>query len=347
MNPSMNMSGMDMAPEWLPALLAWPVILAQTLLFGSAMLCLMLRRSAAEGTASSDTLARALAGWWRVFALIVAILSCLMFLDQVAGMASVPWRAAIPLLGEVLAQTRSGHIWEWRLPATLALLIAAWMPMRDSARALALSILCAALLLAGSLMSHAIDFGATAIALRFVHTLAAGAWAGALFGYWAGAGPADLDSHLSIQSAKILLTLATWSVAILAASGVYLAYEGLGGSLYHLRYSSYGRVLSLKVEGFALVLVVGAYNRLWLMPTIDQPSARRTLWRTVSAESLMMVAVIGLAALLAATPPARITMDMSVPNKLLRSAKLLVSMKPDEVSDFSSWFDARDARIGG
>jgi hypothetical protein len=158
----MNMSGMDMAPEWLPALLAWPVILAQTLIFGSATLCLILRRSAADGAASSDTLARALAGWWRILALVVAIVSWLMLLDQVAGMAGVNWRAAIPLLGEVLAQTQGGHIWEWRLPATLVLLAAAWTPMRDSVRALSLALLAAALLLGGSLMSHAIDFGAVA-----------------------------------------------------------------------------------------------------------------------------------------------------------------------------------------
>ena len=153
-------------------LLAWPAVLAQTLIFGSAMLCLVLRRSAACGTASGTTLARALTGWWRVFALIVAVLSSLMFVDQVAGMAGVSWRRALPLLGEVLAQTQGGHIWEWRLPTILALLIAAWMPMRDSARAAALLILCAALFLAGSLMSHAIDFGTIAIALRKLASVA-------------------------------------------------------------------------------------------------------------------------------------------------------------------------------
>jgi len=305
MNPSMNMSGMDMAPEWLPALLAWPVILAQTLIFGSAMLCLMLRQSSAGGAAASDILTRELARWWRPFALIVATLSLLMFVDQVAGMADVNWRGALPLLGEVLARTQGGHIWEWRLPATVALLLAAWLPMPDAARAFALSVSCAALFLAGSLMSHAIDFGATAIAMLFIHTLAAGAWAGTLFGYWVGARLTIADTHLNIQSARALSKLATWSVAILLVSGVYLAYEGLGHSLYHLLYSSYGRVLCFKVELFALVLAVGAYNRVYLIPAIEQTKARLRLLRNVSAECLMMVGVIGLAALLAATPPAR------------------------------------------
>jgi len=324
----MNTPGMDMAPEWLPAILAWPAILALTLMFGSAMVCLVLRRSAASGAVSSDTLARALTGWWRILALIAAIFSSLMFVDQVAEMAGVSWHAAIPLIGEVLAQTQSGHVWEWRLPVTLALLIAAWMPMRDSVRMLVLWILCEALFLAGSLMSHAIDFGITAIVLRFVHTLAAGTWAGGLFAYWVGARPSGSESHLSIEAGRVLSKLAAWSVIILIASGVYLAYEGLDGSLYHLRYSSYGRVLSIKVAIFALVLAIGAYNRFSLIPTIDQPSARRTLLRTVAAESLMLVGVIGLAALLAATPPARMAMGMSEMQKLSRNPKLLISVKP-------------------
>jgi copper resistance protein D len=297
-------------------------------MFGSAMLCIVLRLSAASGTSSSDTLARALNPWWRSFAVVVAIFSSLMFVDQVAEMAGVSWRSAIPLLGEVLEQTQSGHIWEWRLPVTLAILIAAWIPMRDSVRAIVLWILCEALFLAGSLMSHAIDFGMTAIVLRFVHTMAAGAWAGGLFGYWVGARPASAESYLSIEAGRVLSKIATWSVIILIASGIYLAYEGLGGSLYHLRYSSYGRVLSIKVAVFALVLAIGAYNRFSLIPTIDKPAARRTLLRTVAAESLMLVGVIGLAALLSSTPPARMSMGMSEMKKLSRNAKLLISMKP-------------------
>ncbi len=321
------MAGMDMAPEWSVAVLAWPVILAQTLILGSALLCLLIRRSAG-GADASDGLARTLTGWWRILALVVALVSPLMFVDQVSGMAGVSWRGALPLLGEVLRETQGGHIWEWRLPTVVALLIAAWIPLRESMRARILVLLCAALLLGGSMMSHAIDFGAFAIGVRFVHTLAAGAWAGALFGYWVGARSANPESTMRVQSARVLSTLATWSVPILVVSGTYLAYEGLNGSLYHLRYSSYGRVLSFKIELFAVVLAMGAYNRFCLIPTIDERSARGRLSRIVGVESLMMVGVMGLAALLAATPPARMAMDMSEAGEWLRSSKLLVFVKP-------------------
>jgi putative copper resistance protein D len=304
----MNMSAMDMSPEWPAALLAWPVVLAQTLIFGSALLCLML--NGCGGNRAGDPLARILARWWRILALIVAVVSPLMFVNEVAGMAGVSMRAALPLMGEVLAKTQSGHTWEWRLPEAFALALAAWLPARETARSLALTILCAGLFLEGSLKSHAIDFGTAAVILRFIHTLAAGAWAGSLFGYWVGA-QSSLDERFSIEAAQMLSRMAAWSVSILIASGVYIAYEGLGHSLYHLLYSSYGRVLSIKVEAFALVLAIGAYNRFYLVPALDKPSARLTLARTVGAESLMVVGIIGLAALLANTPPARMSMTMS------------------------------------
>jgi putative copper export protein len=140
--------------------------------------------------------------------------------------------------------------------------------------------------------------------------VAAGAWTGALFGYWVGARASDANTQLSIRSAQALSTLATWSVLILIASGIYLAYEGLGHSLYHLWYSSYGRVLSLKVEIFAVVLAVGAYNRVYLMPTIDKAATPGRLLRNVAAESLVIIGVMGLAALLASTPPARMSVSM-------------------------------------
>lgn len=308
----MNMSAMNMAPEWPAALLAWPVILAQTLIFGSAMFCLMLNLPLGSSARTGDAFGRALAGWWRMLALVVALISPLMFIDEVAGMAGVSMQNALPLLGEVLAQTQAGHTWRWRLPMTLALALTAWLPLRESARALTLVSLCAALCLAGALQSHAIDFGATAIAVRFVHTLAAGAWAGSLFGYWVGARSADPKSRLSLEAAQMLSRLAAWSVSILIASGIYIAYEGLGRSLSHLLYSSYGRVLSVKVEVFALVLIIGAYNRFYVIPVLDLPSVRRVLIRNVATESLIIVGVIGLAALLSATPPARMSMTASL-----------------------------------
>jgi putative copper export protein len=197
----MNMSAMDMAPECPAALLAWPAILAQALIFGSALLCLMLNWSAARRARTGDVLAQTPTGWWRILALIVALVSLLTFVNEVAGMAGVSLRAALPLLGEVLAQTQSGHTWEWRLSAALVLMIATRLPMRESARSFALVILCTGLFLLGSLKSQAINFGATAVAIRFVPTLAVGAWGRLALWILDGARPNNPDNRVGGEAA--------------------------------------------------------------------------------------------------------------------------------------------------
>jgi putative copper export protein len=53
-----------------------------------------------------------------------------------------------------------------------------------------------------------------------------------------------------------------------------------------------------------LVLLIGAYNRYWLMPTVSESSSQQSLLRNVGIETAMLIGVLGLAALLANTPPA-------------------------------------------
>ncbi len=302
---------MNVAPEWVAALLGWPVLLAQAFIFGSATLSLIVKAWTVGGAGTGDALARALARWWRILALISFLFAPLTLLSEVAGMVGVSWRQALPFVGEVLSETHAGHVWEWQLPVTLALLLAAWIPMRDAARALMLCLLCTALLLMGSLTSHAIDESAMAVAVHFIHEIAAGLWAGSLFGCWLGARHAGLESRFTVEAPAMLSRLALWSVSVLVLGGIYIAYQGLGPSLDHLLYSDYGRVLMVKLAVFGLVLGVGAYNRCFLMPVLDQSLARRALIRNVGAESLMLVGVLALAALLAHTPPARMAMPTS------------------------------------
>lgn len=319
MIPSFNIAWAGAPAEWTAALLKWPTQLAQTLILGSAALCLGLAGTA-EGKRASRSLAQALSGWWRWLGLAAAIFSCLALVDQAAGMAGVTWRSALPLIGEVLAKTSGGHIWEWRLPVALALAIAPWMPLPVMARAIVLMVLCASSFLAESLMSHAIDFGAIAIACGFVHMLAAATWGGALFGYWAGARVTD-DFVLRTRSASALSTLAAWSVSIVALSGLYLAYEGLGHTISHLLYSSYGRVLSLKLEVFVLVLLIGAHSRFFLMPAIAQPGAQKRFRRNSGIETIAIAGIVGLAAILATTPPARMAMAAAQALRLIAAVR--------------------------
>ena len=100
------------------------------------------------------------------------------------------------------------------------------------------------------------------------------------------------------------LGVAGWTVAILILSGMYTAYYSLGADSHRLIDSAYGRTLVDKVCAAMLVLLIGAYNRYWVMPAVSQASAQESLLRNVGVESLLLIGVLGLAALLANTPPA-------------------------------------------
>jgi putative copper resistance protein D len=178
----------------------------------------------------------------------------------------------------------------------------------------------------GSLSSHAIDHGAAIVAIHFIHQLAAGLWAGSLFAFWRVALQFSAESHVIEAAAAMLSKLAAFSVTVLVATGLLVGYAGLGLSLDHLLHSTYGQILLIKLTVFGLVLGVGAYNRYLILPLIDRLTARQALIRNVCAEWLTIVVVLALAALLANTPPARMSTDMPMP--MSGSRVPLVEVKP-------------------
>jgi putative copper export protein len=157
-----------------------------------------------------------------------------------------------------------------------------------------------------ALLSHAIDKGALSVAVYFLHELAVSLWVGALLALWIVTRCGDPPDIWVERAARRVSRLAFWSVIALVLTGTYTAYNGLGFDQYRLVFSAYGRTLIAKVTVFAGVLAIGAYNRYWLVPKIAEPAARDALLRNVQIESvILLLAAVGLASLLANTPPAQ------------------------------------------
>jgi copper resistance protein D len=281
------------------ALVAWPLLVAETLIFGTAAFALLL----APAT-QSEEMTNALTPLWRGLALLAAAFSPLALLVGAANMGDLSVRAAIPFLPQVIRETHFGHVWIWSFPLTLALLVVAWTPGRGPLRTAILSLVACALLLLGSFSSHAIDRGRIAVIVYFTHEVAAALWIGAILGLWFGAVRGKLGSAWILQAAPRVSGVAGWTVTILIMSGLYTAYYSLGADPHRLIDAAYGRTLVDKVCAAMLVLLIGAYNRYWLMPTVSESSAQRSLLRNVGVEFVLLVGVLGLAALLANTPPA-------------------------------------------
>lgn len=244
---------------------------------------------------------------WMVLRLLVLI-QCLMWpiklLFNVASMAGVAVRQALPFVPEVLRETHFGHDWLVGAPLALAMLPVAWKTGRASMRAGLLMLISAGLMVLWAASSHAIDAGLVAVAAYSVHEAAAGLWAGSLLGISLMAWRDRLDRKLVESASKRVSTLAGWCVAALIVSGAYLAYNAMGIRLYQLLHSTYGQVLLVKICLFGVIVGIGGYNRYRLIPGVGLQSPRKSLLRNVGIECLLLIVVIGLAALLANTPPA-------------------------------------------
>jgi len=283
------------------AILAWPVLTAQLVIFGTAVFALSL---ADDAGGERDRLLASLIGLWRILGLTAILFSPLLFVKVAAGMAGTDWWGALPFVLQVLRQTHAGAVWKWRLPLVILLGVLAWLPFARARAALLLLFTSAALLLCESLTSHAIDVGGLTVAIDFVHQMAAAVWIGAILGLRLGAIRARLSDVWVNATAPWVSRLAEWTVATLIVSGVYTAYHALMGNPALLIYAAYGRVLLFKLGAASIVLLMGAYNRFVLIPQLAASGARRALLRNVAVESILLLGVIGITALLANTPPA-------------------------------------------
>jgi putative copper resistance protein D len=289
-------------PDVYRALLVWPLVLSLVAIFGTASFMLL---SAGERVFDFWSAATSMLNLWRVLAAVIFLLSPLVLLNITADMAGVSWASAVGFVPQVLEETHAGRVFEWFLPAALVLLLSACIPLSQSIRTTMLFLLAGVLQLLQALLSHAIDKGILAVAVYFVHELAASLWTGALLALWVVARYGNPPDIWVEHAAQRVSKLALWSVMALVITGTYTAYNGLGFDLYHLLFSAYGRTLIAKVTVFAAVLAIGAYNRYWLVPKVAEHAVRDTLLRNVGIEAvILLLVVVGLASLLANTPPA-------------------------------------------
>jgi putative copper export protein len=235
---------------------------------------------------------------------ILALLPLGLLIDA-SDMARVPLGKAFALAPEVLRQTHVGRTWAWRSVFAVVLVAASWWPTRHLLKSMTVLGTMAALVASDSLSSHAIDKGALAVAIYFFHEAAVGVWIGALAGLSLGFATKDLEDGWVERAAPRVSRAAGWCVAVLVPAGVYQAYNALGLNLDHLLYAAYGRTLLLKVALFAVVIGIGGYNRYRVVPEVQTGSSRGALLRNVAVESALLLLRLGVAALLANTPPAR------------------------------------------
>ncbi len=143
------------------------------------------------------------------------------------------------------------------------------------------------------------------VALDIIHVAAAAFWLGGLAGlavaFRSGAGPERVARMVARFSAGAVV-----SVLVLAGAGVAMAWIVLP-SWDDLFSTGYGLALLTKVALVAVVVVLGAFNNRRLVPAISAGAAasdqRRHLARIVRLELAVLLAVVGVTAVLVARSP--------------------------------------------
>jgi copper resistance protein D len=235
---------------------------------------------------------------------------------NVSGAAS-PFEVDPQTYWLVLTQTRFGHVWLFRLLCGLILAALFLVRSPDLIKALFAVVIVASL---GGI-SHAAA-GSTsprgvALAGDVGHLVAASFWPGGLLPFLLYI---TAETRRTLPRSWIVVarvcqrfsTVSLLSVLFLAATGVSNAFF-IVGDLHSLFATAYGRLLSLKIAVFALMLGFGACNLLVLKPRLlafedlggqtSPPAPVLWLARSVLCETVLGAGILLIVGYLGAMPP--------------------------------------------
>ncbi|HEY8051076.1 MAG TPA: CopD family protein [Ramlibacter sp.] len=298
------------------ALLPWfrTLHIAATVLIGGAFAfdILILRRC---GDAARDLSVTNVVSRWSkqlcLWGLALALVSWAGWLAATAtSMSGLDFSQAVTpdVLGTLLARTTFGHVWCVRL----ALFVVLGMLMTTRAgKSIASAFVAAALVASLAWTGHALGTNHLHVWVDAAHMLAAAAWVGMLplllLVMTRAAAQAGTWRDLGVACAKCFFVPGIVAVIVLAASGVANT-SWMIDSVADLWQTGYGRVLSLKLALFALMLLLAAVNRFVIVPRVERGAGTcgslRSLRASVLAELLLGAAVIAVVACLGVTPPA-------------------------------------------
>jgi copper transport protein len=345
-------------PDNLDSVLRWFGLIAMVALAGGLFFSLLVGRPAAQFLENGRRRVAegSLAGTVAVVVVAAASVVVLTTIGQALWFADRVDR--LDELGQILFNTRLGELWVARVGLALALLFLFIPAIRSeeyrSGRAAALSLIPASIGGLGLIMTYVLGSHSAAgggqfwrVASDFTHFAATAAWLGALVQlpivfWWAKQrleGPSQVLYLANVMDRFSWLSAV--SVTILIGTGVFNGFVQLPTfeSLYE---TTYGRVLIVKLALIIPLLVVAAFNALYMKPRLveavdvlneDDPELRasgdeqiemesrlerlqRLLPRTAIAEFLLGAAVLASVSLLAqsTTADGELRLDAAQPS---------------------------------
>lgn len=236
---------------------------------------------------------------------------------KAASMAEVPVTAAGAASLSILTATHFGYSWTGGASALVlgALAVALRPPGKGRRRWIFLNLFAlAAFLYTRSVVSHAAadgDFGIRILA-DWVHLMLISVWAGEVFvaGLLTLAAPlnAEADDHIECKRyIEALSASATYALGGIVVTGAVNAWYNVG-SPYTLAGNPYGVALLLKLALVAVAVLLGGFNRVFVMPSLTAAgmvpaTALRHFTLILRLESAVLLGVLIVAAILSSTSP--------------------------------------------
>jgi copper transport protein len=294
----------DVAIRWLGllALLAMVGAVAFHLAVASPI-----RGTARELAADADGRAAAVGVW----ALLLSIPVLVLRLWSESRAMSGPERAwDSHALEALVGRTAWGHAWLLQVAATVLFAVGIALARRGRRGGwTVVAVAAAALAAVPALSGHAAasDHPALAVALDWVHVLAASMWLGTLFTLFAAGIPASLARRATEGTAGLALLVNRFSPFALAAAGLAAA-TGVGSACLRLQTvaqlwtTGYGRALLVKLALLVAVAAMGTYNWRVVRPSLGSDAAGLRLRASAGAEIITGILVVLATAVLVALP---------------------------------------------
>jgi copper resistance protein D len=251
---------------------------------------------------------------------IVVVTGLIWLVLQTMSIAGLGWEEAMKSgsMWIVVSETQFGLVSEAR--ALLAVMLATCLVLDRFVLSRWLALV-AALGLVGAIAwtGHAGStlgqLGNLHLAADVLHLTAASAWIGGLVGlsivFAVGRSRSAFEwGPLQLDAVRRFSVLGMISVAALIASGVVNAWI-LVGSFRALLVTDYGQLLLLKITAFAIMVILAAFNRLWLTPRLAlvskaeaQRAALSALKRNTIIEFALALAIFAIVGVLGTLHPA-------------------------------------------
>lgn len=283
--------------------------------------------------------------------LLFSVLALLLLGSRLGG--GLP---TLELLWRYLTRTQSGQIWLAREGyGVLLVLFIVRLARRDTDRQLlrVAALLALPLVASRSLTSHAVtvrEGTALVVAADAVHLIVTALWGGGLIVLWRCLRFANSLEGKAMPLGRIIVErfslMAMVSVPIVFFTGLYQSWIHVG-DFPALLTTDYGRVLTVKLSLFAVMLAIGAFNSLATKPLLagaDEKTARSAgckAVRRIGTESLFGIAIFGATGLLTLLPPGvhaphrGISGSAGAPSQALQPAESasvrILSTRPEQI----------------